>query len=164
MARSREFRRIRGAWLIRIGRNKAIDQIRREIGVSQQDPGPRNGERRADAEPAIEEDADDEVFGDDRLRLIFTCCHPALNQRGADRAHASRSMRPDDAGRRARLSRGRGDDGAAAGARQEEKFATREFRTRRRNPRCSMQRIEGVLAVVYGVFTEGYAATHGDRN
>ena len=55
---------------------------------------------------------------DDQLRLIFTCCHPALAPERAGRAHAAPARRPDDGGDRARLPRPRGDDGAAARPRE----------------------------------------------
>ena len=57
---------------------------------------------------------------DDRLRLIFTCCHPALARRGAGRADAAHAGRPGDRGDRARVPGAGADDGAAAGARQVE--------------------------------------------
>ena len=64
------------AWLISAGRNKAIDRIRRDVVFKT-----KISEGLADMESSSEDqDAGEEVFGDDRLRLIFTCCHPALNQ------------------------------------------------------------------------------------
>ena len=51
---------------------------------------------------------------DDRLRLIFTCCHPALALRGAGGAHAARARRPDHRRDRPRVPRRRADDGQAA--------------------------------------------------
>src|ERR1700691_1167133 len=65
------------AWLISTGRNKAIDRIRRDILFRTK----ISGEIVA-AESSLDstmDAADEEIFGDDRLRLIFTCCHPALN-------------------------------------------------------------------------------------
>ena len=63
------------AWLITAGRNKAIDRIRREIVFRR-----KISEGFAETEVAEVAERDEEIFGDDRLRLIFTCCHPALNQ------------------------------------------------------------------------------------
>ena len=65
------------AWLIHVGRNKGIDRIRRHTAY-------RDVILREAASmgcEAVQEDEPDgsEVFGDDRLRLIFTCCHPALS-------------------------------------------------------------------------------------
>ena len=59
-----------GAWLTTVARNKALDRLRREARADRQ--GGRGGapaHRRPRAAPA----------GDDRLRLLFTCCHPALS-------------------------------------------------------------------------------------
>jgi RNA polymerase sigma-70 factor (ECF subfamily) len=66
------------AWLIRAARNKAIDQMRRRALFED-----KRAEIEADAalerDGAAAGDADDEVaVRDDQLRLIFTCCHPAL--------------------------------------------------------------------------------------
>src|SRR5258708_834068 len=63
------------AWLISTGRNKAIDRIRRDVLFRTKIAEELAGN---DTATAIDE-ADEEIFGDDRLRLIFTCCHPALN-------------------------------------------------------------------------------------
>ena len=65
------------AWLISTGRNKAIDRIRRDILFRTKIAGELDA-----SEAGVEalDAADEEIFGDDRLRLIFTCCHPALNQ------------------------------------------------------------------------------------
>ena len=57
-------------------------------------------------------------IADDRLRLIFTCCHPALPMDAPRRADAAHARRPDDAGDRARLPGPRADAGPAARPRQ----------------------------------------------
>ena len=62
-----------GAWIITTARNKAIDRLRRERGLA---------ERRATLallEAARGQDTEMHTIADDRLRLIFTCCHPALS-------------------------------------------------------------------------------------
>src|SRR5829696_5765975 len=63
------------AWLVSAGRFKAIDGLRRRARF---DPLDENSDQ---ADLAVEDTAawaDEESVGDDRLRLIFTCCHPAL--------------------------------------------------------------------------------------
>ena len=65
------------AWLVNVGRNKAIDRLRRQIVFRAKRPD-------LEAEAAIARqitppDDNDDSLGDDMLRLIFTCCHPALN-------------------------------------------------------------------------------------
>src|SRR4051794_27423911 len=66
-----------GAWITTTARRKAIDRLRRERGLA--DRIGRLAELAARDPAAPEDDEDDErAVADDRLRLIFTCCHPAL--------------------------------------------------------------------------------------
>jgi RNA polymerase sigma-70 factor, ECF subfamily len=146
------------AWLISTGRNKAIDRIRRDILFRTKIAGEIGAAEVGEALDA----ADEEIFGDDRLRLIFTCCHPALNQE----AQIALTLREvcglsTQAVARAFLT-------------SEETMAQRLVRAKKKirdagipyeTPEASVLelRIEGVLAVVYGVFTEGYAATVGTQ-
>src|ERR1700675_1473725 len=58
------------AWLIRAGRNKAVDRIRRDVVFRTKIQGREIASAEADA-AAVFDDADDSTFGDDRLRLIF---------------------------------------------------------------------------------------------
>jgi len=146
------------AWLIRTGRNKAVDRIRRDIVFRTKVADLEFAS--ATAEEAVLDDADETVFEDDRLRLIFTCCHPALNPE----AQIALTLR-EVCGLSTQAV-------ARAFIVSEETMAQRLVRAKKKirdaaipyeTPDSSLldQRIEGVLAVVYGVFTEGYAATVG---
>ena len=99
---------------------------------------------------------------DDRLRLIFTCCHPALAAAGAGGAHAAAAGRPDDGRDRPRLPGARGDDGAAPRAGQAQDPRCRHPLPRARPTPTCRTASRAVLAVVYLVFNEGYAAASGD--
>ena len=147
------------AWLISTGRNKAIDRIRRDILFRTK----ISGELGA-VEPNIDavDAADEEVFGDDRLRLIFTCCHPALNAE-AQIALTLREICGLSTQAVARAFLVGEDTMAQRLVRAKKKIRDAGIPYETPEPSVLEQRIEGVLAVVYGVFTEGYAATVGVR-
>ena len=118
LAGDRRSRRARPGWIITTARNRAIDRLRREAS---------RDDRHAQAAllHARDEPAEEGAVRDDRLRLIFTCCHPALARARAGRAHAAPARRPHDRRDRARVPRPRADDGAAARPRQRRRSATR---------------------------------------
>jgi RNA polymerase sigma-70 factor, ECF subfamily len=148
------------AWLIRTGRNKAVDRIRRDFVFRTKVQGRETASIEADA-AAVPEEADESI-GDDRLRLIFTCCHPALSAE----AHIALTLREVCGLTTQSVAR--------AFLVSEETMAQRLVRAKKKirdagipyetpEPPLFNQRIQGVLAVVYAVFTEGYAATAGSR-
>jgi RNA polymerase sigma-70 factor (ECF subfamily) len=151
------------AWLISAGRNKIIDRIRRDalfrtkIADLEIASLPDAQERTADAEAAA-----DEAFGDDRLRLIFTCCHPALNVE-AQIALTLREVCGLTTQAVARAFLTAEDTMAQRLVRAKKKIREARIPYETPEPNALHERIDGVLAVVYSVFTEGYAATSGAR-
>ena len=146
------------AWLITTGRNRAIDRIRREV-FFREHVAPRELAQTDEAELT---DPSEAIFGDDTLRLIFTCCHPALNSEaqialtlrevcGLSTQAVARAFLINEETMAQRLVR----------AKKKIRDAAIPYETP--HPLLLGQRIEGALAVVYAVFTEGYAATAGGR-
>ena len=149
------------AWLIKAGHNKAVDRIRRDTVFRTKILDRELASAEAEAVAGIDE-ADDTTFGDDRLRLIFTCCHPALSSE----AQIALTLREVCGLTTQAVARGF--------LVSEETMAQRLVRAKKKirdagipyetpEPPLLNERIDGVLAVVYGVFTEGYAATTGSR-
>ena len=151
------------AWLTTTAHRRALDVLRRRTTEARK---VREVAAMADLEwtsgAGTEPDPErDEVYRDDVLRLLFTCCHPALplagrvaltlrTVAGLSTREIARAFLVTESTMGQRLLRAR------------TKIAHTGIRLRVPEPHRLAERTDGVLAVIYLIFTEGYAGTEGD--
>ena len=154
-----------GAWLTTAARRRAVDRVRREVTLRRKLPllvEPAEADASGAAAPGNPEPDGDEAVPDDRLRLVFTCCHPALDPAarvaltlrlvcGVATPDVARAFLVPEPTMAARITRAK------------KKIA--EARIPYRTPTATElpQRLDSVLSTVHLLFSTGHTAPTGEQ-
>jgi RNA polymerase sigma-70 factor, ECF subfamily len=151
------------AWLTATAKRRAVDAIRRETRARSRLPllvVTAEGAGEAAQDEQTDQEDPGQAIADERLRLIFTCCHPALAQEaqialtlrlicGVPVSGIARAFLVSETTMAARITRAK------------KKIATARIPYRVPGPAELPERVRGVLAVIYLLFTTGYTAPSG---
>ena len=150
------------AWLIRTARNRGIDEIRRGATAHRKREEIQSAIAPEEASGPAPDDSDEPAVGDDLLRLIFTCCHPALSVEAqvALTLRTLGGLSTEEIGRAFLVSP---VVMAQRLVRSKQKIRSARIPYRVPDEVDLPERMAAVMSVIYLIFNEGYSASSGEN-